>query len=703
VSSDNQFLANERAALHLQRSLWNGIARSFRGSIADNCKRFKLVGDGYRSMPAEQDGHFCIESARHLNGPLLALLDGFVRFVHVIGATQVMKSLCGDIWAVYLLEHLCAAMLVLFEDDPKADLYCQHRAIETVKKHPVLARMIAVAMEENRFGTTGTRIKTPYSSLLVAGLNDGHTSSLSWQYLWISEAWQHPKDGLLFKAFKRADRFENTCKILNESQASIAGTDLHRAVKDVLQVPLVWRCPACNGEQSFEWRHWSFKRPDDFKPRPSLKIATVTIGGETALLETTPKPGTYAGMIIPDDDEGKRDVAQRARMAYWECLHCGHHINDTKAEREAIAETYTQDYRTVINGIKMPPKQVCFVLPFEANKDNRFEKTVASFLIAKHAKSQGNEIPLQDWFCAERSVFYEKGQTAGMELSPTIGSYDPNSLIADEHSRNMSVDVQKKIDAAADEDVPGSFWVLVEVVDKRGNSWDLARHFCTAWEEVVAIQKRWQIPNARVVIDGRKWTPDILQKAADYSELVDVTDPLLRKFQPWLKKYRQCWKILLGDDAAYFKWGTPNSNRTVLKPYSMPHSHEKFISVNGHTQAVRVYTTQWSNIAISDQLHELMTGGDGKPKIHTLDRSQLDDKTKAREVGDLTYERQINAEYRTERRGKAYWEKKRPDNHYLDCRKMLLVRKLMDNMLGNAIDGSAAVSTPETVQESEAS
>ncbi len=72
-------------------------------------------------------------------------------------------------------------------------------------------------------------------------MNDGNVSSLAWQYIWVSEAWQHPKDGLLFKAFKRADRFPNTCKILNESQASLADTDLHMATKDVLQVPLEWR------------------------------------------------------------------------------------------------------------------------------------------------------------------------------------------------------------------------------------------------------------------------------------------------------------------------------------------------------------------------------------------------------------------------------------------------------------------------------
>ncbi len=301
--------------------------KRFRGDIIDNCKRFQFIGSGYKAMPAAQNGYFKIESARQVAGPLKALLDEAVRVVHVIGATQVLKSLIGDAWVIYALEHILWPMLVLFEDQDKAELYTRQRFMDTIHNHPELKKFLKEIVDENRHDVTGTRIKGGGAELLVAGLNDGNVSSLAWPLIWISEAWQHHKDGLLEKAFKRADRFPDTCKILNESQASLVGEDLHGKVSKAVPVPLVWRCPACVGEQTWEYNHWSHIRPEDFKPRDRLKISTISIGGETAIVTDSPKPGTYAGMKWKPDEN--LSIDEKAKSAYWECIWCGHHIEDT--------------------------------------------------------------------------------------------------------------------------------------------------------------------------------------------------------------------------------------------------------------------------------------------------------------------------------------------------------------------------------------
>lgn len=199
--------------------------------------------------------------------------------------------------------------------------------------------------------------------------------------------------------------------------------------------------------------------------------------------------------------------------------------------------------------------------------------------------------------------------------------------------------------------------------------------FCTDKEEWIAEQKRLKIPNARVVIDGRKWGSTIMQWAADNFEWVEATLPWLRG-----RKFRSCWRVLLGDDAAYYRWYDKQS-----RAYGPPMRHDKFILENGRPVAVPVFSHLWSNLAVKYQLHTLLLGGEGLPKIHACPREKLNARTLAKEVGDLTYEQQMRAEYRTIKRGRPYWDKKRPGNHYWDVRCMLTVRKMMDGLLGTSL------------------
>ena len=94
--------------------------------------------------------------------------------------------------------------------------------------------------------------------------------------------------------------------------------DLHTATKDAYQVPLVWICPCCGGEQTWEWRHWNHKRLIDFVPRQPKTISSATIGGQPAEVWEQPKPGSFAGMKFGDDKDN-HTVDEKARSAYWEC------------------------------------------------------------------------------------------------------------------------------------------------------------------------------------------------------------------------------------------------------------------------------------------------------------------------------------------------------------------------------------------------
>jgi rubredoxin len=646
----------------IEKPVFGSIGKTFRGEIWENCQRFKLIGKAYEAMPKEQDGHFQIRSAHHLKGPLRGLKDAGVRVVVVVGATQVLKSILGDIYVPYAMEHIMRNMIVYFEDDPKAKLFCGARLMNTIQKHPVLSAMISqIDADDN----TKTKIKFPGDvTLQVCGLNDGNTSSLSWPLIWVSEAWQHKKDGLLAKAKKRADRFPNDCKILIESQAGFAGEDLHTEAKSAHQVPLTWLCPECQGRQTWEF---SQRRPGDFVPRERLKVNCVTIGGETAFVSQLPKPGSFAGMTFAP--EGSID--ERARSSVWECYHCGHHIQDKPDIRQQLMDSYEQDYQIPgPNGSIISPASVCFYLPKESARDNKFEDSTKSYLQAKDAEQAGNLVPLQNWYMSERAVFYEPKLTQPQIVVAT-GSYDPNKIIANEHHRGLIVDCQKHLTL----DTVGTFWYEAYVADTSGNSFQIERGFATSWEEWIAVQHKWKIPNHYVCVDGRKWTPEILKQAAAHAEL--VTGKLFGREST----YWSAWKILLGDaPARHYRW--PDGQYRVWSPPTP--RPEYFINARGEKQRVIVMMYRWSNLSIKDQLQNLRIGGEGYPKFVALPRNELPEKTQLKEVGDLTYENQMDAEMRGEKDGKPNWVKigNRP-NHYRDIACMRLVRMAMDSLAGH--------------------
>jgi len=664
----------------LDKVFRKGFSKPFRGGIPENCRRFAFRGGGYKAMPAEQGGHFWLESAMQVAGPMAALTDDLVRYVHVIGATQVLKSIVGDAWVVYCVEHVQLPMLVLFEDDPKADLYCGLRLMETLRHHPHISKMLADSMKESRHNVTGTWIKTLTSELLVAGLNDGNVSSLSWPLIWVSEAWQHGSDGLLEKAFKRSDRYAETCKVLNESQAAMAGTDLHRAVQKAHQVPLTWKCLACDGVQTWEWQHWAFKRPDDFIPRERKTISTASIGGETAIVtHEPPKPGSYGGMKWIAEEANTHSVEERARSAYWECLHCGHHIHDTREERKQLTRSYVQDYRiTLASGATIAPKQVAFTIPFESAWDNRFEKTVANYLLAKNAKAQGNAVPLQDWFMAERAMFYDP-RLSQAQINILSSNYDVSGGIPDEVCRVGGVDCQQ----GEVEKMTGKFWYVFRAVDKKGDLYQIARGYAESWAELIALQKQHKIPNENLAIDGGQYLHEILDRAAANFELVEKDILNTRTGKPTGKKLtvRSVWKVFRGNGTRKsFAHGSGPERK--FRSFSMPSYYQRQIVADGNPAMLNIPVYEWSNLSVKDHLHNLMMGSPTTPKFVSLSREQLTDTAQAKEIGDLAYSKQMQNEYRTRERGQDKWVQATPNVHYRDCESECVVLFDMGGYLG---------------------
>jgi len=664
----------------LEAEIFAAQGKTFRGSLIDNAKRFKLCGSGYDAMPQDQNGYFKIETARQITGPLLALSDDAVRQVHNIGATQVLKSLVGDVWVPFWFEHLMQKMLVLFEDDGKADLFCSQRLMDTLKYHPVLGKWRSEAMKESRWNVTGTWIKIAGVELSVCGMNDGNVSTLSWPAVWVSEAWQHGKDGLLEKAFKRTDRYPDTYKILNESQAGESDSDLAAAVAVAHPVPLEWACPACGGMQTWEWRHWNHRRPTDFKPREQKKLGIITVGGAVATISQPPAPGTFAGMrfgkrpsgSLFEDANDDWSFTDRAASAYWECIWCGHRITDTESERRAICETYRQEYRILDKSGAIPkwrtPDKVAFTLPREANYSNKFKPTVERFLVAKEAKKVGQPRKLKDWFMSERAVFYDDTVDVRHSVMISTRSYDPEryrELMGDKlHSVQMTVDCHKALDAREDEARIGAFWFEVRAFEKAGHSIQLARGWVLSWDLVKAQQRYWKIVAPWVFIDCG-WMPDqVAEAAVKYHDMVGGRPGTVYENM----KVPVTWTLCEG---------AKPSQRLTMKGKAVAYAYSQlpfvrtYTEPNGTIRRMMLNKLQWHGLSFEKQFDSILSKGvsvrwewlkkdeliivdtDLKPSAKLLAIS-LD-----RERGNGAYEEMLNSRHYDERK-RAYldWDKK---------------------------------------------
>jgi|GEM_PF-1727573 len=698
----------------------------FKGEIWENARRYRLYGAGYKSMPPEQDGYFDITTANQLRGPLKALNDPQVRMVFIIGATQCLKSVAGDIWTVHNAEHESDSILCLFEDDPKAKLYASTRCMDTVKKHPVIAEMITAVVQEDgqgRHQIQNTQIKFAGGRLLkICGLNDGNVSSLSWRFIWVSEAWQHKRDGLLKKAIRRADRYADNCKILIESQAGEAGDDLHAEAGAAHPVPLTWACPFCGGRQAWDCAfEYGTPRAADFKPLKPTRAGQLD-------LWTPPAPGSYAGMKFAGPEQTLADgttrslsLEERARTAQWECYHCGSRIDDTRENRCALRDSYEQEYRLPIldsagapTGRWRTPKQVCFIIPRESNHTNTFESGALSYLKAKEAQSTGNEIPLQDWYMSERAVFYTPrlSQTRVAVIVDTVIK-DEKGYIPNESFRHLSVDCQKDLVESLKQgkDITGNFWVVAEAHDKAGNTFMLYRGWVTSWEElfgkvtyrptaeggmerviVGGLRQRLKIPTRNVAIDGGNWLDIVKEKAALYRTMETALDGSGK--QVWAT-----WKIMVGDDGKGVRW-----EDGIWRSYWPPKTYlvDALEPDNKTWVKIAVQVTRWSNFAVKSILYKLRMGAPGQPKFVALDVSQCDTKTQAKEKGDFSYENQMNGfALGEDKNGKPKFIELHRQQHYPDCHCQGIVLKMMKGLVRgeNSVDsamGQEAGGKPET-------
>jgi len=245
----------------------------------------------------------------------------------------------------------------------------------------------------------------------------------------------------------------------------------------------------------------------------------------------------------------------------------------------------------------------------------------------------------------------------------------------------MAVDCQQDpgATAASGKSTMGHFWYVARAMDKAGNMFQLARGYATNAQEWQDVQKKLEIANENVGVDGGFWRSEVIDMAAKH---IAAYPRKVRKHGRWITQTMLFTYTVLVGSGKRVSWRHKDGRHrsvSTMQPQS------RRIQWQANPLDIKVPLYEWSNLSVKDQLSELIRGGEGRVQFKSLSRSQLPEHVLLKEAGNLTYENQMGCEYRTQKKnGEPYWEKSRPDNHYFDCEAMCLVLFGLGGFLGIA-------------------
>lgn len=618
----------------VQRPIFRCLGKSFRGEVWEDNPNLPM-GKGM----ANEGKPFDIQEALYMREVFRAVKNPSKK-KHVWKAgVQSLKTYAAEKTAAYLIVHDPGDMVMYDAIEEASRDHCKSRLIPMLKSVPGIADQISEVQSRHDISTT--EFYLPGMTLRAWPLNISSTQRITLRYVIIHDAFLSGNTGMIEQAIARTTQHPHDKKIIIESQGSEEGDDFDRQYLSTDQRELHVLCPLCGQGQPF-------------------------------VFDRQREDGTYAGFKRGPDEkvlnpDGTYNASAIMRETYYECFFCrGSWPDVPEIRRKLDASAYYVPMNPGAN-----PENVGFQWPNWINQRIQWggNDVMLGYLMAKRAdKEWGNKDPLKQWYQKRAAkTWSERMGAAPVPLQ--VGGYDPNTVMPNEHHKGMIIDVQKHPRL---EDTPGSFWYEVFAADKSGNSQQLDRGYIepkgekSGWEQLRDIQLEWKIPNHHVRIDGRKWTPEILNKCAEYAEWA--------KFIIFGKEVWQwnAWQVLLGDGARRsYKW-----KDGLYRAWNTPHMELVRIERNDKTLRIPVYTFLWSNLSIKDQLHALLMGGEGKPKVVALKREQTRPETQLKEVGEFSYDIQMRSEFKTKTAsGVPIWEKINTNvqNHYWDLANMKLV------------------------------
>jgi len=541
----------------------------FRGEIHEYASGLNLQA-GYAVK-----GNFDISTALHLVGPLEAIRAPGVRIVSVQAAVQTLKSMLADIVIPYWIEHDPGDILWLFEDDPKAKIYAETRAMPLIRSIPQIHRML---QDVERDEKTKTKIKFSHCNLVIAGLNEGNVQSISYRYVVIDEAWMARANGLIRQAKFRTTQYPDTKKILILGQGGWEDEDFDIEHKETDMRELQFACPFCGFRQEFEL---SRRRPDDF-PIQRLR-------------------GTYSGLSWDTNDttrpNGRWNYDQVGRSAHHRCYQCDARIEDKPEVRRQLASSY--GYKITNPGA--PAGQVGFHWPAEASTRIPFADQAIKYLRAKVAAEElGYRLPLEEFYMKDRGLTWSE-MVSQEYRAVAQEAYDVKSDWGEEAHRPMIVDCQKDL---------AKFFYGVFAVALSGEVRELARGAATSFDELSRIQLEWKVKDQQVFVDCGYEMTKVLRECVKHGHVGTMrVGKTTRKV--WL-----CWNGMKGSGTEMWQHVHPHTEVKEWRIYSQRKFYD--VSMGTKMRSPRAPWYEFSNLHCKDLLRARRDADQGIPKFRTL-------------------------------------------------------------------------------------
>lgn len=269
---------------------------------------------------------------------------------------------------------------------------------------------------------------------------------------------------------------------------------------------------------------------------------------------------------------------------------------------------------------------------------------VREFLEAKKALQWGDPAPLRDHITETRGQVwtspdrYVKGDRA---IEARTAEYDPTAEWEPEIKRFLTVDVQGKGGR--------HFKWVVRAWGPKAWSRKLAHGVAYSYEELVQIEREWQVNPVCTGIDAGHFTSEVYQ---------------------YVVRSGNRWKALKGDD----RWSFRVEGTHLL--YQMTEA-DPAIGTSRQGQVPKITLRVWAKYGVLDRLLNMMGGGLGTWEI----APDFKDGRVDRE-----YSLEVTAQQRrtvTRNNGRGYQEfyNVRPDDHFSDCEQMQIVMAAASGIL----------------------
>lgn len=646
----------------------------FRGQIWELCADAPM-GKGHSNGGKPFD----IETACYLREPLMAMRDPSVRKVVIKAGVKTLKTFVVEMAGANQIVNGSGDVALYMADDDMAKDHAKGRLGDFWTSVPAIKKMLEGIL--NRHDETTTEFYFPGKTVRIWPANYSKTQNINLETAIICDAHCIGKTGLIDQIIQRTTQYPHTHKVIIESQGSNYQDDFDMQFEDTDRRVLHIRCPLCNSSQPFLWRH---ERARDFIAVPPSAIPSLDhsawINHHTPILAGEDRK--FCGFQRGDSDVKlpHGEYAEDAVLAgtYYECLHCGGKIDDDGEHGpNRIALDRSSHYIPTRHNAVLT--NVGFTWPKFINRRVVWGNRMLFYLTAKQKDLQfGDKEKLKQWVQKDEARTWSPSEGRAV-IQASIGEYEvPAGAIPDEVGRVGGVDCQQDpgLTAATGKSTIGHFWAVFRAIDKRGDSIQLHRGYHYSWDSWIETAKKFNIRNDLIGVDGGHWLSDVLDAAAKYIAKYKVRR---KRRGQWVDQDEwRVWTILTGDDTYSYKW--PDGRMRYISPGKI---YSREIEIKNQRATVQIFVHRWSNLGIKDMLAALVKGGEGRAKFKWLAHSQIEPPTQEKEQGDLTYELQMGAEWRTvKKNGEPIWEKLRPDNHYNDCECECLAIFDLNNFMG---------------------